>query len=483
MSTDDGSLTVRLAANTIVQAIGTVVASFVAFFTFVAITRGLGPEAFGDFTAATVFLTIPVVLADVGLSAALLREISADPTRTESAMRAALPLRAVVATGAVAVGLGIGLAAPFDEQTKVAILIASGGAVLTIMTFALQPVLQAELKMHWAVAANFAGRLVTLALTLGALAAGFGFKSIVGAHVIGIAVTFALHLVAVALIVPLWPVIDTLYWRRLVGGSVALGLAIALSQIFFRVDAVLLALLRPAEEVGFYGAAYKFVELLVLIPGAAAASVFPPLMRFIAADDPRALGLVQKAFDVLIAASVPLTIVMLAYPEELITLVAGPEFSPAAVALQILAPYALFAFANTLLWRVVMATHRDRLLLGTAVFVLTANIVLNLIFIPVYGFEAAAAISVVTEAAVGIPVCLALRTEGRLPTLGYLPPILAATATMTVAVLLLRDHALAGTLVGGAAYTATLLLLPGTARDVVLRDLLPATRRAVLRRS
>jgi len=34
---------------------------------------------------------------------------------------------------------------------------------------------------------------------------------------------------------------------------------------------------------------------------------------------------------------------------------------------------------------------------------------------------------------------------------------------------------------GGAAYGATLLLLPGTMREVVLGDLLPATRRVLLR--
>ena len=85
-SSDDGSgrssLVVRLAANTVVQAVGSVVASAIGLFTFVAMTRGLGPEAFGDFTAATVFLMIPVVLSDVGLSSAVLREMSAHPERT-----------------------------------------------------------------------------------------------------------------------------------------------------------------------------------------------------------------------------------------------------------------------------------------------------------------------------------------------------------------------------------------------------------------
>ena len=46
----------RLAANSAIQIAGSGLASAISFFTFVAITRGLGPEAFGDFTAAMVFL-------------------------------------------------------------------------------------------------------------------------------------------------------------------------------------------------------------------------------------------------------------------------------------------------------------------------------------------------------------------------------------------------------------------------------------------
>ena len=87
------SLTVRLAANTIVQGAGILAGAAIGFFTFVAVTRGLG-EAFGDFTAAMAFLFIPVVIADLEyLDGSPLREISAAPERTEPAMRASLPFR------------------------------------------------------------------------------------------------------------------------------------------------------------------------------------------------------------------------------------------------------------------------------------------------------------------------------------------------------------------------------------------------------
>jgi O-antigen/teichoic acid export membrane protein len=448
----------------------------IGFFTFVAMTRGLGPEAFGDFTAATVYLFIPVVLADVGLSAAILREISATPERMEPAMNAALPLRALISGIAVLVAVGIGVAAPFSEQTKVAILISSVGAFLTLMTLSLLPALQAQLKMHWAVGASLAGRLVTLGLTLGALAAGLGFKTIVTAHVIGLAVTFAGHVWAVARLFPFRLVVDTAYWRRLVAGSLALGLAIALSQVYFRVDTVLLAMLRSAEEVGYYGAAYKFVELAVIVPGAVGISMFPPLARFVAARDPRANGLIQKSFDVLLAAAVPVMVIMLAYPEEIVSVTAGDEFREAAPAVRILAPFALFAFVGAVLWRVLMAADRDRALMWIAVFILAANIALNLIFVPVYGFEAAAAITVASEALVTIPIAIGVWREGRLPNLRYAAAVAFAGAAMAATILLLPGPVPAVALVASAVYAALLLVLPGTARDLVLGDLLPALR-------
>jgi O-antigen/teichoic acid export membrane protein len=478
----DSALTIRLATNTLVQAVGSGLASVISFFIFVAVTRGLGPEAFGDFTAATVFLFIPVVLADVGLSTAVLREISASPERTESAMRASLPLRALISGAAILVALVVGLAMPFNEQTKIAILISSVGAFLTLMTLSLLPVLQAQLKMHWAVGANLAGRLATLGLTLGALAVGLGFKSIVGAHVLGLAVTFVLHLVAVALIVPLRPVIDLAYWRRLVVGSLALGIAVSISLIYFRVDTVLLALLRSPEEVGLYGAAFKFIELVVLVPAAVGISMFPPLARFIASGDPRATGLIQRAFDVLLAAAVPFVVLMVAYPDEILTFAAGSEYADGAVALQLLAPFALFAFVNAVLWRVVLAGERDLTLLAIAAGVLAGNVVLNLIFIPEYGLKAAAVITVVSEALVTIPIAYAARLVKPLPSLRYAPVVAGATAAMTAIVLFVPGPPALVAALAGTAYLVVLLLLPGTARDVVVADLLPAAGSVVRRR-
>lgn len=473
---DSSRLGARLAANSLAQAAGMAVGSFISFFTFVAITRGLGVEAFGDLTAATVFLYIPVVLAELGFTSAVVREISRDPARTEDVMRASIPLRALVSSGAIGAAVGLGMVLPFNDRTKVAILISAVGALLTLLTVTVVPVLQAQLKMHLSVGAHVAGRLATLGLTLAALALELGFKAVVAAQVVGIALTFVLHVAFVVRLVPLRPVVDRTYWRSLLGTSLVLGVAVAVAQIYFRIDALLIALIRSPDEVGLYAAAYKFIELSDLVIVAVGVSLLPTLARFVATDDPRALSLVQRAFDALVAAAAPLAVGMLAFAPEIVTLAAGEEFAEAADALRLLSPYVLFSFAAGALWRVLLATGRDRILLRLAFMVLFSNVALNLVLIPAYGFEAAAVVAVGSEALGLALVGIAASRQGLLPSPRYLPVIAAAAAAMSLVVVLVPGPAIVPAVLGTLAYLAVLLALPGTAREVVFNDLVPALR-------
>ena len=459
-------LATRLAANSIVQIGGSALAAAISFFTFIAMTRGLGPDAYGNYVAATSFLFLPIVLSDLGLATTVLRDISARPDDTESVMRRSVPLRAGISAVAVAAMVVLGLVIPFNEQTQVAVLISSVGAWATLMNVALLPVLQAQLRMHWAVGANVAGRAAALGLTLAALSLDLGFAGVVWAQVIGVVVTFLVDLAVVGRLVSLRPIVDLPYWRNLVRGSIVVGLAIGLGQVFFRVDGVILALVRPAEEVGFYGAAYKFLELADLIVAAIALSVFPTLTHYYATANEGFRPLVQRTFDVLLAAATAVSLVFLLFPEELILLTSGSEFEPGADALRLLAPYPLLFFVNALLWRVMIAAGHDRVLLVIAASVLTLNVVLNVALLPSFGFRAAAVNVVVTEVfSIALSAVVLQHREGFLPSLRYGVAIAGAAAAMAaVALLLPVNWAIAAT-AGLAVYGGILLVVPGSIRD------------------
>jgi O-antigen/teichoic acid export membrane protein/glycosyltransferase involved in cell wall biosynthesis len=459
-------LAVRLAANSIVQIGGSALAAAISFFTFAAMTRGLGPDDYGAYVAATSFLFLPIVLSDFGLATTVLRDISTRPHDTEGVMRRSVPLRAALSAAAVAVMVVIGLVMPFDEKTKLAILIWSVGAWATLMNVAVLPVLQAQLRMHWAVAANVAGRAVSLVLTLGALSAGIGFTGVVWAQVIGVAVTFLVDLAIVGRLVSLRPIVDLPYWKTAVRGSVVIGLAIGLGQIFFKVDGVILALVRPGEEVGFYGAAYKFLELSDLIVAAIALSVFPALTHYAATNDPAFRPLVQRTFDILLAVATLVSLVFLIFPTQLIALTAGSEFEAGADALRLLAPYPMLFFVNALIWRVLIAHGHDRVLLAIAASVLTLNIALNVALLPPYGFRAAAVTAVASEVVSITAAVIILRRRQRLvPSLRYGGAIAIAAAAMAAVALLLPVPWAIAAGAAGVVYAAVLLVLPGTVRE------------------
>jgi O-antigen/teichoic acid export membrane protein len=116
-------------------------------------------------------------------------------------------------------------------------------------------------------------------------------------------------------------------------------------------------------------------------------------------------------------------------------------------------------------------------LLAVSSGILTVNVALNLVFIPLYGFKAAAIISVVSEIVALLPVAHAVRRQGMLPTFRYLPAIAIAAGAMTAVALLLPGPALVAGAAALLAYAVVLLALPGTARSFVFEDLVPAIRR------
>ena len=473
----------RLASNTIVQAVGIPLQSLISLGTYAAITRYLGPSAFGDYTTANVLLLIAIAFADIGLTAIVVREISAAPERADSVLRASYSLRLIISTLAVLVTVGASFVLPFDHRARVAITIMAFGAFLTLVNLSVLPILQVQLRMQWVVFANVAGRIVTLVATLAVLGLGLGFKAVVVANVIGLAVILLVNVYGARSAYSLRPSVDVPYWTRFLKASLVLGVGLAISQVYFRVDTVLIALLRPASEVGLYGAAYKFVELTQGLVLTVFISMFPTLSAFAARRDTRFASLAQKGFDVVVAAAVPLTIVMVFAARPLLDATAGDRYGAAAGALRILAFYPLLAFTNGLLWRILIATHHEKTLLVVAVSILVLNVALNLVFIPLYGYRAAAITSIASEAcSLAIGLVAARRKIGFLPRLDYLPVVVLAGLAMTAVTLALPVERLAAAVAGGILYVALLVLLPGTVR-LTARQLAQALGTAVARRA
>jgi O-antigen/teichoic acid export membrane protein len=470
--------TVRIAANTAVQAAGTLLGALLGLATFLVLTRKLGPAKYGEFAAATAYLSVPIVIADVGLTAGVLREISAHPHRTERVMRAFLPLSAIVSAVIVVLMLGVAFVVPFNGETRTAIAVGSAGAFFTLIALSLSPVMQSRLQMHWVVGAGIVGRGFTLGLIAVAVAVNMGLNAVMLAWVAGLALTCLIQLAVVLRQISLRPIVDFSFWRRLVGTSALLGVANALGQINFRVGTIMLAWFRSSAVVGYYGAAYKFVELVHSTAGSVGVSVFPSFARLAAAGDRRLGFLAQRSLDVMAAASGAAVILMVLFPDEIIRWTAGAEFLPGATPLRILALFVPFGLFTHVLWRLLIALHEDRRLAWVSGSALSLAVVLDLALIPPFGMNAAAIVTVAVE--IGVSTTLAaivIRRHGLLLNVRFLWVVLLASAVGVAVALLLPGPAVVAFCATLVAYTAVIILAPGTGRELVVefaRALRPA---------
>ena len=98
--------------------------------------------------------------------------------------------------------------------------------------------------------------------------------------------------------------------------------------------------------------------------------MFPLLARFVATEPERSHSLLQRTFDVLLAAAAPIALLFALRATDIILLTSGPEFRDAGGALRLLAPYVVLAFVSGLLWRALIAWGEDRRLLAIALVLL-----------------------------------------------------------------------------------------------------------------
>jgi len=250
-----------------------------------------------------------------------------------------------------------------------------------------------------------------------------------------------------------------------------------LASLFFRVDAFLLRPIAGDTAAGWYSAAYRVVDGLTLIPAYFTLALFPTLTRHAAADRAATARVYARALKVLLTLALPATVGIALLAEPLVRLFAGGGYLPeSAVALAILIWFLPFSYVNGVTQYVLIALDRQRFLTFAFLVVTAFNLAANLLLIPRLGYLAAALLTVASELVLLGPFWWAASRDlagVSLLRVAWRPTL--ASAGMGVAMApLVADWWLLAIPLGGAVYTALLLLLGGV--DAADRALLARLR-------
>jgi O-antigen/teichoic acid export membrane protein len=233
-----------------------------------------------------------------------------------------------------------------------------------------------------------------------------------------------------------------------------------LLSLFFRLDIYIIQSARGEVELGLYGAAYKFINLTLIVPPYLTLALFPRLARQ-AERDPLALrATLRQASGYLLMLALPAAVATTALADSFIWLLAGSAFLPgAADALRLLIWFMPFSYVNGLIQYGLIALDRQRTLTLAFAVTVAFNLVANLALVPRLGYLAAGAITVASEVVLMIPLVLATRAAlGPLGLASVAWRPLVATAAMAGVVLLAGGlGSWPAVLLGGLVYLIALL--------------------------
>jgi O-antigen/teichoic acid export membrane protein len=450
--------------NTGSQALARAVSIALGAVTMVLLTRHLGVGGFGVVVAATMYVSLFSVLVDLGTGTILVRALATSPRSAGPLLGKALGLRIAlaIAAGIVAAALLPAVyGAGADGRMRLAVLIVLPTIVFGSIASTLSAPLQAGLRMRRIAVVDIAVQLTATTSILALAHANRGLYAFLTVGVVAAGLNAALVALACRGAGLAAPQIDLDAWRRLLVEALPLGVALVLNTIYFRIDAILLSVLRGPEDTGIYGAAFRFLEVSTSFTNLLVLSLFPLLAAASHGHDvARVRELAQRGLDLLVLAGVPLVVGTIMVAPSLIRLAAGEAFTASVSPLRIVIVAAALMPVNSLFGYLLIAMRHERDALWLNIVALVMNVALNVALIPRYGVIAAAWIGTASEVVILVGVLVLVRRyAGFAPTVRVPLRAIAAGAVMVPVMLAVESRPAVAIAVGAAGYVLALYIL------------------------
>lgn len=172
------------------------------------------------------------------------------------------------------------------------------------------------------------------------------------------------------------------------------------ASIYARIDIVMLRYMGNFEAVGWYGTAYKFLEVASLFTATLfIPSIFPALSALWNDTNKRQQfnDLFYRAIRIIFSSSLLVTLFFIFFASPVISIFFPASFMPSVLALRILILVHIIATISFLFNNLLIIQNREYFSLYIVSFGMIINIILNLILIPRYSLYGAAWATVTAE--------------------------------------------------------------------------------------
>jgi O-antigen/teichoic acid export membrane protein len=391
-------------------------------------TRHLGVVDWGRYVTVLSLVSIVGGLSEAGMSMVGVREYSVlDGEERDRLMRNLLGLRITITAVGVAAAVIFAVVAGYDRVLVLGTLVAGLGLLFNSMQQTVSVPLSASLRFGWVSTLDFLRQVAFVALVITLVAVGAGLFPFLVASVPAAALVLALTLPLVRGQVPFRPAFQPSEWGRVLRVTVAYAAASAVGTVYVSITVILISLVGSGRETGYYGASFRVISVLAVLPLLAVGSAFPVLARAARDDNERHDYARGRLLEVSLILGVWFALSLSLGARVAIKVIGGSNFEPSVRVLQIQAFVLIGTFLAVSLGFVLLSLRVHLALLLANAVALVTSIALTLALVPSLGARGAAVATVVGELglAVAYGVALVRRTPGSLPW-GVVPPVALA---------------------------------------------------------
>jgi len=290
----------------------------------------------------------------------------------------------------------------YSNNVKIGVAITSISFLCIALNQIFVGFFQYKLKMDKVSIAEVIGRI---SLVLGVLYATYyhyGLIAVLIATMIANVIAFFFHFYFARKIIKIRFDFDFEVWRKIIKKSWPIAITTGLNLIYLKGDLLVLSFVKSSGDVGIYGAAYKVIDVLVMIPFIFAGISLPILTRNWIDDKEGFNRILQKMVDFMLILSIPLLVGGQFISKDIMRTIAGNKFLVSGDVLQILVLACGAIFIGTMFSHAIIAIDKQKKTIFAYILVSITSIIGYIIFIPRFSYIGASWMTVYSEVAIAL---------------------------------------------------------------------------------
>jgi len=388
----------RIVKNTTVLFISQFITYIFGFFASMYTARYLGADGFGIISLAFALAGIFGVFMDLGLGSITVREVAREKSLRGkyTANTASIKLILCFLTfGLVALTVNL---IGYSEVVINVIYLVTVSTIFGAFSGIFSSIFTANEKMEYISIGTILNSILTFTGVILAIYYKLDILAFASIYLIISVVNLVYFIIVYSWKFSLPKLdVDLAFWKLTLKEASPLALAIFFALIHFRVDTIILSIIKGNFDVGIYNAAYKLMETLTFIPIIFTTSIYPVLSRFHISSK-ESLKLTYKlSFKYLIILGLPIAVGTTLLADEIILLIFKSGFTLSILALKILVWALPLIFMGYLFGTLIPSINKQHLLYRFMFICMSTNIILNLILVPKLSYIGTSIVTVITE--------------------------------------------------------------------------------------